>query len=141
NPDWLRSQCLELALLGQTAQCPAFQLADALGREADQLGHLAQRERLATADAEAELDDPPRVRIQALEGLPDRRLLELDGHLLEGRRPLERDERAELRVALRADRRLEADGHALGGAELVELMRVHPELLRLLLVGGLAAEL
>src|SRR5919198_5906566 len=118
-------QRLELSFLGQPAERAALELADALGREADQLGHLAEGERLAAADAEAQLDHAACIGIEALESPPDRLLLELDGHLLERRRALEGDQRAELGIALRADRRLQAHRDALSRSQLLQLVDVH----------------
>src|SRR3954447_14083207 len=133
-------EALELALLGEPAQRAARELADALGREAHPLRHLAQRERLGAADPEAELDDLARVRVKPLERLADRSPLDLAAPLPERRRALRRQHRAELWLAVRADRRLEADRHALGRAQLLDLRRVHVERLRELLDRGVAAQ-
>src|SRR4051794_23820281 len=78
----LRSEALQLALFREPAQRAALELAHALGGEIHPLGDLAQRQRLSAADPEAQLNDLARVRVEPLERLADRRLLELHGHLL-----------------------------------------------------------
>src|SRR4051812_34912079 len=91
---------LELALLGEAAQGAPLELAHAFRREAHALGDLAERERIGAADPEAQLDDLASVRVEPLERLADRRLLQLDRDLLERARPLGREHRAELGLAV-----------------------------------------
>src|SRR5436305_15328824 len=72
---------LELALPGEPAKGGPLELAPARGGQPHALGHRAQRQRIAPADAEAQLDHLTRVRVEPFERAADRLLLELDRHL------------------------------------------------------------
>ena len=61
--------------------------------------------------------------------------------MIEWRRAVEGQQRAELRVAVGADRGLQADRDALGGAELLHLVRVHAHALGDLLQGRIPPQL
>src|SRR5439155_26729868 len=98
-----------------------LQLAYPFRRQAHPPGYLAQRQRLGSFEPEAQLDHLAPARVEALERLPDRGLGKLDLELVERRRALLRQQRAELGIAVGADARLEADGDALGRAQLLEL--------------------
>src|SRR5687768_7518998 len=117
----LGGERLQLALFRELAERAALELAHALGRQPGPVRDLAQRQRIAAADAEAQLDDLARARVEPVERAADRLLLERQCDLLERPGAVRGDERAQLGLPLLADRRLEADRDALRRAQLLDL--------------------
>src|SRR3954447_956693 len=133
--------------MAQLAERVRLDLADSLPGEAELVADLFQRSGPTIVEPEPEPDDALLAALEAVEDLGDLLLEHLVRHRVEGRdRVLVLDERAELRVALVADRRLERYRQPAVGSDLLDplrrdcRLRIDREDLTDLGVGRLAAE-
>src|SRR5215211_1035173 len=110
-------QALGLRERLQLLEGVVLDLADALAGDAEGVAHLLQGQRLVPAEAVAKLDHLALALGQSVEGALDVGALEVLGRALERLLGgLVRDEVAELRLLLVADRLLQRDRH-LGDAQ------------------------
>src|SRR5215210_568919 len=130
----------DLARGGQPLERLVLDAANALGRQPEPLPRLAQRRGFVAVDAVAEPDHLlllfGQARQRAVHGL----LPEGDLDLLDRLGRVAGEERAELRVALRADGAIEARDRPAELARLLELADADVRLLRDLLVRRRAAQ-
>src|SRR5215210_1832486 len=132
----------DLASLGEPLQGLGLDLPYALSCQPELLPDLLERLRIAVAvHAVAELDHVAFALRQGVDRTADGVLREADVHFLGRLGRLSGDQVAEARVALCADRLVEARDRAGGGPYLLHVLQRELRLLGDLLVGRIALEL
>src|SRR5205807_9094218 len=118
-----RKQRLDLALDGQPLERLRLDLAHPLARQPERPADLLERLRVGIAvEAVPQLEDVALPLGQLVEGAVEGLLLEADVHLLLEALSGGRDQLAELRPAVLADRLVEARDRARGLAHLAPLL-------------------
>src|SRR4051812_26043940 len=130
----------ELTRLGEPPEGVLLDLADALGADAEAAAGLAQRRGLLAAEAEAQPDDVTLALRQAHDGLLDRRGAGILDTLVLDQRLLGRDQLAEGRLAVLADRLIQARQRPGRLADLDHLVDRELDRLGDLVLGRLATE-
>src|SRR3954447_606567 len=130
----------KLARLGEAPEGVLLDLADPLGADAQAAAGLAERSRLLAAEAEAQAHDVTLALGQAHDGLLDRGRAGVLDHLVLHQRLLGRDQLAEGRLAVLADRLIHAPPRTSRLADLNHLVDRELDRLGDLLLSRLATE-